>query len=298
MKSNFGRSSESKDESLKYEQRAHDGKRVKGFSSKPKGSELIQIVKEIVKRDYILAVEEKGEEAVLLILNEMLTPKYQKKFIPQSKEVITAVKRCVSAFILKMSESRVGEILNIGEIQGKSDEQLQQDLAKLESIKKSMGLKAKTGVDELISTYKGETERRENEKLAVERAEKERIAAEERKRIEAELEIVRKKEEERIAINRKREEEQMATMKAKAGEVTYYETVQKFTNNFGFLAEDQMQYYARMGGGNPVKFNSLDQYSRYTDLREKLTRRIRAMGLSEKQAIELVLNDKNVRIIK
>ena len=247
---------------------------IKGVREVPNNIYLIQTVKPLVQKDFDEAIKEMGEDAGLEIIRYMLSTRYLRRFLPQTVEVKSAVKSCVSALVRRVSMERLGKSLKIDEIQSKTDAELNIELKKLKEIKKSMGNSSKSGVDKLMASYKTEIEAREKVKMEKENAEKEKTLREAK------------------AI----EDKKLAEQKEKAKEVQFYETVKAYTKNFSFLSDSEEFYFSISGGQNSVKFQSLDEYSRYAELKRILNFKISKNNISEEQAISSVLADKNLNL--
>ena len=158
MKSNIGK--EKREPKLRIEENVKTG----GFRKTPRNVEMIQLIKEYVKKDYEKEVENLGEKHSLEILSQMLSSRYIKNFQPNTQEVRSIVKKCVERLIKKESEEKLGEILEIENISKKGDAKLQIELVKLKGIKASLTGNKETGIDHLIEAYNDEFARRRAEK--------------------------------------------------------------------------------------------------------------------------------------
>ncbi len=158
MKSNFGK--EKKEPKLHIEENVKAG----SFRKTPKNIEMIQLIKEYVRKDYDKQIEALGEKHSLEILSQMLSTKYVKLFQPNTPEIKSIVKKCVARLIEKESEQKLGETLEIENISQKGDAKLQVELVKLKGIKASVGGNKEIGIDRLIETYNNELIRRREEK--------------------------------------------------------------------------------------------------------------------------------------
>ena len=240
----------------------------------PNNMYIIKIVKPIVQEDFDKAIKEAGETESLEILRYMLSTRYLRRFQPQTVEVKSAVKTCVSALARRISMERLGKSLKVEEIQSKTGAELKAELEKLKEIKKSLGINSKSGVDKLIVSYKEEIETRQ-------KIQKEKENAEREKALREAKEIADRK---------------MAEQKEKAREVQYCETVKAYTKNFSFLSDSEEFYFSISGGQNIVKFQNVEQYSRYAELKRILNFKIEKNKISEEQAIQSVLEDKKLNL--
>ena len=74
-----------------------------GIRQVPNNIYIIQTVKPIVQEDFDEAIKKFGEDDSLEIIRYMLSTRYLRRFQPQTPDVKSAVKNCVSALVRRVS---------------------------------------------------------------------------------------------------------------------------------------------------------------------------------------------------
>lgn len=92
--------------------------------------------------------------------------------------------------------------------------------------------------------------------------------------------------------NRKAKE----SMQMSTEEKQFFEQVRNFTNGFDFLAKDILIHTSETGRRNPVKFNKLDDYIRFTKIQKKVRQAMILLETDESSAIKSILNKSNGRL--
>lgn len=266
------------------------------------GKPITQI-DEKIKNQYEKLVKEYGELRRLDIIEYMKTTEFISLFSPATppirKRINESVSRLGEEIILKDLKKSVGnmqrdynftletivEKMKSGDFSLKLKKLLPDSLANIaeKAVNKFIEEKAEElknkqaeEQDTLLHTQEDSSSKSSKEQL------KEDIKSEDENN-----------QSEEQAIDTKTNKE---TTKMSIEERQYFEKVKKFTNGFDFLARDLSVYISETGKQDYEKFDSLDEYTRFIELQEKVRQAMVLLKTNESGAIKAILDKSDGRL--
>lgn len=264
------------------------------------GKPIIQI-DEKIQRIYEDLVQQYGEMRRLDIIEYMRKPEFVNLFSPYT----SPVRKRINESVLKLGEEVIIKELedSVNQIQKNCNITMETIIKKMHdkqfplrlrrSVPHSLANIAEKATNKYISEKEQELRKKREEEQVTSLDSQDKSLQETSKKDDTQSNQSKKqKKDKKTDGNRKaKESTQMSTE-----EKQFFEQVRNFTNGFDFLAKDILIHTSETGRRNPVKFNKLDDYIRFTKIQEKVRQAMILLKTDESSAIKSILNKSNGRL--